>query len=282
MPKLKRVPHPQPLVLIAAGDDHIRRDLSNAASNGGFRVTTAHDARALVDAAHVQPPDAIVVDFGVAPPGYGLCTTLRSLAHATPVILTVAGTVTRATEHEAIRSGAWAVLGTPIDPDALVLRLHVFVEPKRELDRVSEQCLVDRISGLYNYSGLTRRAAELAALVTRHGLALACIVFRPIAQLPNSSAADRLALAFKRVGRVSDALGRIGRAEFAVFAPAKNGSAARLVRRMTDNMERAFGNLREGQRVGVRAGYSTAPAAHRISPPMLLARARAALEPASG
>jgi len=171
------------------------------------------------------------------------------------------------------------VLGTPTDPDSLVLRLNVFVEPKRELDRVSEECLVDRVSGLYNYSGLARRATELAALATRHGMALACAVFRPIAQLPDHAAVDRLAVAFRSVGRASDALGRTGRTEFAVFAPATNGTAVRLVRRLTDNVERAFGVLREGQhRIGVRSGFSTAQAAHTISPPMLLARARRALE----
>jgi GGDEF domain-containing protein len=79
-------------------------------------------------------------------------------------------------------------------------------------------------------------------------------------------------------GRASDALGRTGRAEFAVFAPAKNGTAARMVRRVTDNVERVFGTLREGTRVGVRSAYCTAPAGHRISPPTLLASARRQLE----
>jgi GGDEF domain-containing protein len=97
--------------------------------------------------------------------------------------------------------------------------------------------------------------------------------------LPNQLAGDRLALAFRSVGRISDALGRTGRTEFAVFAPASNTwAASRLVRRMTDNVERAFGSLREGHRVGVRSGYSAALAAHKISPPALLARARHALE----
>ena len=279
MPNLKRRPHPRPLVLIAAADELQARDLSAIVAEGGFRVTVVRDERELTAATHLKPPDAIVLDCGVAPPGYGLCSTLRAYALATPIVLIVPGSVTRATEHDALRCGAWAVLGTPTDRDALLLRLGVFSEPKRELDRVSEECLVDRVSGLYNHSGLSRRATELAALATRHGLALACAVFRPLAELPNLLAADRLALAFKTLGRASDALGRTGRTEFAVFAPATNGTAGRLVRRMTDNVERAFGNLRDSrQRVGVRSGYSTAQAAQRISPPMLLARARQALE----
>jgi PleD family two-component response regulator len=279
MPQLKRAPHPQPLVLVAASDQRQLQDLSRVVSSGPFRVTGARDERELMAAMHVDPPDGVVLACDVAQPGHALCSTLRTLAVATPVILILPTGVTRASEHDALRAGAWAALGTPTDPDALLLRLTIYVEPKRELDRVSEECLVDRISGLYNHSGLTRRATELAALVTRHGWALTCAVFRPDAPLPNHSAGDRFALAFKSVGRASDALGRTGRAEFTVFAPAKNGTAGRLVRRMTDNVERAFGSLREQQqRVGVRSGYSTALAAHRISPPMLLARARHALE----
>lgn len=280
MPKLKRAPHPKPLVLVCANDEAQRRELARALSTD-FRISVTVDEHELLTAVHVDPPDAIVLDCDVSAAGarQGLCSTLHTFSLATPIVLVLPGVVSRRQEHDGLRAGAWAVLGTPTDADALTLRLNRFVEPKRELDRVSEECLVDRISGLYNYSGLQRRAAELAALATRHGMALACAVFRPAEQLPNHSAGDRLAVAFRSVGRASDALGRTGRAEFALFAPATNGTATRLVRRMTDTVERAFGSLREGnQPIGVRSGFSTALAAHRISPPMLLARARAALE----
>ena len=151
---------------------------------------------------------------------------------------------------------------------------------------MSEERLVDRVSGVYNPSGLSRRAAELAALANRQGLALACAVFRPDARPPSRSATERLALALRRAGRVSDALGRTGRAEFAVFAPLTNtGAAVRLVRRLIDTAERAFGTSGEEAappHVAVRAGYSAALAAQKISAPALLDRAREALEQASG
>jgi DNA-binding response OmpR family regulator len=279
MPNLHRAPHPKPLVLVAIPDQWQRQEVCDALAGQGFRISVAHTEAEVLQQAHATPPDGYVINVAMAPPGYGLCGTLRTFSVATPIVLLVPGRVTRAHEHDALRAGAWSVLGTPLDPDALLLRLAVFVEPKRELDRVSEECLVDRISGLYTASGLTRRATELAALATRQGMALACAVFRPATRLPNHSAGDRLAHAFRSVGRVSDALGRTGPTEFAVFATAKNGAAPRMVRRMTDNVERAFGNLREGhKKVGVRSGYSTALAAHTISPPALLARARTALE----
>jgi CheY-like chemotaxis protein len=279
MANLPRAPHPGPLILLAAAEPWLQQEVSDTLASGGYRFNIAPDKRALLEQTHAQPPDAIVIDSGIDPPGFDVCTTLHRFALATPIVLIRPGVITRAMEHDALRAGAWAVLGTPLDLDALLLRLAVFVEPKQELERVSEERLVDRVSGLYTPAGLTRRAAELAALATRQGLALACAVFRPVAQLPNHAAADRLALAFKRVGRLSDALGRTGRTEFTVFAPATNGTAARLVRRVTDHVERAFGSLREGhQRVGVRFGYTTAPPAHRISPATLLTQARSALE----
>lgn len=280
MPNLRRPPHAIPSVLLAIADTRQRRELSDALEQGGYSVSHANDERAALEQAQFQPPDAIVVDSRIAPPGYALCRKLRAFGVATPVILTVPGAVTHTQELEALRAGAWAVLFTPVDPEALVLRLAVFTEPKRELDRISEERLVDNISGLYNASGLTRRSTEMAELATRHGLALTCAVFRPATLVENHVADDRLAITFKRIGRASDALGRTGHMEFAVFAPATNSTAAaRLVRRMIDSVERAFGSLSEGnKRVEVRAGYSAAAAAQTISPPALLARARSALE----
>ena len=269
-----------PLVLIATADQRQAQELSDALVSGGFRVTHASDEREVVEQAQFHPPDGIVVDSGIAPPGYALCRKLRAFGLATPVVLTNRDVVTRAQELEALRAGAWVVLSTPLDAEALVLRLALFIEPKRELDRVSEERLIDRVSGLYNPSGLTLRSTELAELATRHGLALTCAVFRPASLVPGHFADDRIALTFKRLHRASDALGRTGTMEFALFAPAtSSGAGARLVQRIIDNVERAFTSPREGSKgVIVRAGYSAARAAHTISPPALLARARSALE----
>jgi PleD family two-component response regulator len=278
--KNKRSTHHQPLILLAGSEAWQTHKLSSALADGGFRVVTATDEREACDAAHVHHPHAIILDIGLAPPGYGVCLTLRAAALATPIILICPGEPTRAEHHAALRAGAWDVFGTPIDLDTLLLRLTAFVEPKVELERVSDECLVDRVSGLYNPAGLRRRAAELAALAARHGLTLACAVFRPAQKLPNHAAGDRMALTFRGVGRASDAIGRTGPTEFAVFAPATNTwAAARLMSRITDNVEQEFGYLRERMgRLGLRSGYSAALAAHKISPPALLARARSALE----
>jgi PleD family two-component response regulator len=275
--------HLKPLILIATNEGHLAHALRNALADADYRILTASDERQALDHAQTHRPHAIIVDASLAPPGFGLCTTLRTVALATPIVLTGPGPVTRANQLEAMRAGAWDMRGAPLDTEELLLRLGLYVEAKIELDRLSAECLVDNVSGLYNPVGLVRRADELGALATRAGLALACAVFRPAQHLPNIAAADRLAQAFKVTGRTSDAIGRTGHAEFAVYAPATNTwAASRLVRRVSDSVEREFGYLAEqGRRVTMRAGYSASQDAHKISPPTLLARARSALE-ASG
>ena len=265
--------HPEPLILLASPDPWLAQELSYPLSVAGFRVSTTHGEPGTLEHAHSRRPHAIVLDVAIAPPGFGLCRTLRSASLATPIVLVCQGRPPRDDVLEAVRAGAWDFRGTPLDVEDLVLRIVAYVEPKLELDRVSEECLVDRVSGLYNHLGLAKRADELAALATRHGLALACMVFRPGSELPSRAASDRLALTFKSVGRASDAVGRTGRAEFAVFAAAGNAWAAkRLVHRLTD---RATGY---GNGFDVRAGYSAAAPSHKISSYTLLARARSALE----
>jgi PleD family two-component response regulator len=265
--------HPQPLVLLASQEAWLVQELASALMRSGFRVVTTNEEHDTVEKAQRHRPHAIVLDVGLAPPGYGLARTLRSVSLATPILLICPGQPSRANCLEALRAGAWELSGTPVDIEHFIARLGAYIEPKLELDRVSEECLVDRVSGLYNHLGLAKRADELAALATRHGLALACMVFRPAAQLPSRVASDRLALTFKSVGRASDAVGRTGRAEFAVFAPARDSWAAgRLVHRLTDRAT-SYGNGFD-----VRSGYSAAIPTHKISSHTLLARARSSLE----
>ena len=272
--------HPKPLILLASNEAWQVRELKSALLAAGFRVVTTRDERETLDEAQNHQPHGILLDVGVAPPGYGLCRTLRTFSVATPIILTSPGQPTRDEHLEAVRAGAWELRGVPVDVEDLLLRLEAYVEAKVELDRVSEDCLVDRISGLYNHLGLTRRATELAALAARHGLALACVVFRPAEKLPTRAAGDRLGRAFKSVGRLSDAIGRTGQSEFAVFAPATNAwAAAKLMQRMRDQVSLEAGYMPErGQRVTLRSAYSTALPSQKVEAKTLLERARNALE----
>ena len=279
MPKPVPAIRSQPLVLLAGLGAEQTQDLSNALLRGGFRVVTASEARQVADVVQSHSPHAIILGAGFAAPDYAVCLTLHALALATPIIV-LGGEPNGSEQLAAFRAGAWDVISAPYDLTELVLRLELFIEPRLELDRLSEERLFDRASGLYTPGGLARRAIELAALATRHGLTLACAVFRPAEALPSRADDDRLAVALRHAGRASDALGRTGQAEFAVFAPASSTLVAtRLMHRITDSIEHQLGFVAQHSgRVGIRSGCSMSYSQNRISPPALLARARSALE----
>lgn len=242
-------------------------------SSSGHLVITAKTADAVVDEATTRRPDAIILDVTLArPPDFAVCRALRThpaLSPATPILLITDGTPLRAERRAALRAGAWELSGEPIDTEELLLRLAAYVQGTRELERVATEGLVDRPSGLYNAAGITRRSEELAALTARQGMPLACAVFQ-LATQGDGVKGDGLAAAFKQVGRISDAIGRTGELEFAVFAPATDGAAARrLVQR-----------LREAVGVSLRAGFSVVTGTQRGRPADLLAQARGALESA--
>lgn len=280
----------EPLVLLANADKWLTESIESVLTQGGYRVITTNKRQQVLEMARRQRPDAILVDLGLdqrASDNLTLCRALRAdgmVSRATPIILMTAGPALRQQQIDALRAGAWELRGDPLDMEELVLRIGVYVQGKLELDRINDEGLIDAVSGLYNAAGVTRRSGELAAFTTREGLPLACAVFQPHDGVLTAAAADRLAVAFKRAGRISDALGRTGPAEFAVFAPATDETGAEgMVQRITDAVSSTIG-------VRLKSGISADAAAakpprtssayadpHRLAPPVLLARARDAL-----
>ncbi len=277
----------EPLVLLGNADTWLSESLESVLTQGGYRVMATTKRQQVLELARRYAPDGIVLDMGLdqrASDNLALCRALRAdpgISRATPIILTTAGPALRAQQLEALRAGAWELRGDPLDMEELILRLGVYVQGKLEIDRLGTEGMVDRASGLYNDTGINRRSAELAAFTTRQGLPLACIVFQPDNGDLTTGAADRLAQALRRAGRISDAVGRTGPAEFTVFAPATDETGAEgLVQRITDAVSRT-------ESVKLRAGTSTAPGTPPrpsrgsspppTSPTELLARARNAL-----
>jgi DNA-binding response OmpR family regulator len=250
----------EPLVLLANADKWLTESLESVLAQGGYRVVATAKRPQVLELARRDRPDGILLDVGLdqrATDNLALCRALRadpSISRATPIILTTVGPALRTHQIEALRAGAWELRGDPLDMEELVLRLGVYVQGKLEVDRLGAEGLVDRASGLYNDAGMTRRSSELAAFTARQGMSLACAVFQLEAGVLTSSGTDRLALAFKRAGRISDAVCRTGPAEFAVFAPATDETGAEgLVQRITDAVSRSAA-------VKLRSGVSVAPA----------------------
>ena len=255
----------EPLVLLANADKWLTESLESVLTQGGYRVMTTAKRQQVMELARRFLPDGVLLDMGLdlrANDNLALCRALRAdpaISRAMPIILTTSGPALRVQQLEALRAGAWELRGDPLDMEELVLRLGVYVQGKLEIDRIGADGLVDRASGLYNDTGMTRRSAELAAFTARQGLPLACVVFQPDNGDLSAGAADRLAQALQRAGRISDVVGRTGPAEFAVFAPATDETGAEgLVQRITDAVSRAAA-------VKLRAGISAAPAAKRPS-----------------
>src|SRR5438552_3478755 len=278
----------KPIVLLAHADTWLTESLESVLTQGGYQVVATAERQQVLELARRYLPDGILLDTGLdqrTSDNLTLCRTLRadpSISRATPIILLTAGPALRAQQVDALRAGAWELRGDPLDMEELVLRLGVYVQGKLEVDRLGSEGMVDRASGLYNDVGMARRAAELAAFTTRQGLPLACAVFQPSNGILTASSADRLALAVRNAGRISDAVCRTGPAEFTVFAPATDETGAEgLVQRISDAVTRTAA-------VKLRAGISAAGAPQRTarrslapaplpSPAELLDRARNAL-----
>jgi PleD family two-component response regulator len=263
----------KPLILLANPDVWFRDSIETVLTQEGFRVITADNGPRTLEQARTHRPDAVMLDIAFQPQwpdAYAVCRALRAgpdpiVSAAVPIILTTPGPALRAQQIEALRQGAWELRGDPLDVEDLTLRLRAYVQAKLEADRARTEGggLLDPASGLYNTEGVTRRAEEMAALAVRQGTPLACVVFAS-----ESTPGDRLAAAFRGAGRVSDAIGRTGEAEFTIFAPATDAEGALGL----------IARLRKAVGDGLRVGASAAEASPQLSPAELWQRARATLQ----
>jgi PleD family two-component response regulator len=225
--------------------------------------------------------------------GFEVCRLLRSdprFSATTPIVITTSGPSGRTQRLEAYRAGAWEFLGQPLDGEALLLKLGTFLQCKMEVDGLREESLLDAGTGLYNMRGLSHRAHEIGADAFRRRDPLACVVFSPEPEESGAGdppdeeiqrIAEQVGQLLKRAGRSSDAIGRLGHAEFAVIAPAtSNDGALRLIQRLGGSIEASPIPVRGGERLlRVRAGYCAVPdfAESPVDAVELLLRATTAL-----
>ena len=266
----------RPLVLIANDQEWSARSLESILAPNGFTVLRAYTGQQALQRARTAAPDLIILDAQMPDlHGTEVCRQLRDdprLSSAVPIIITTAGPSGRAQRLEAYRAGAWEFLGQPLDGEALLTKLQTFLKPKRELDKVIDENLLDHPTGLYNMRGLSKRAREIGSDAFRRHQSLACVVFAPdmvVANENDSSAQETARLLAERVGevvrghgRVSDATGRVGPVEFAVIAPATSADGAeRLVARLGASVEAspAIDQNGNGVRLRLKAGYCAVP-----------------------
>jgi diguanylate cyclase (GGDEF)-like protein len=290
-----KTPAASPLVLIANDQEWSARSLESILGPNGYAVIRAYTGQQALERARTSQPDIIILDAQMPDiHGFEVCRALRSdprFSTTTPIVITTSGPSGRTQRLEAYRAGAWEFLGQPLDGEALLLKLHTFLQSKRQVDLLREENLLDSGTGLYNMRGLARRAREIGSDAIRRREALACVVFAPETELENVDEeapeeellrmSDQVGAVFRQVGRVSDAIGRLGPTEFAVIAPATGADGAvRLVSRLGDAVEATRIPVRGGERsVRVKAGYCAVPdfAESSVDAVELLLRATTAL-----
>ena len=284
------------MILIANDQEWSARSLETILGPNGYAVLRAYTGRQALELARTTHPDLVMLDERMPDlRGTDVCRILRDDPHFgahTPVLIVTADSVDREQQLSALRAGAWDFVGEPLDAEALLLRIATWVRAKREIDRVRDESLLDSATGLYNMRGLARRAREIGAEAYRLRGALACVALAP-EHLPASGdaeamdelaerLAEHLGRLIRQSGRASDAIGRLGRHEFAIIAPATQADGAiRLVERLQQQVEGSSFLLPNSDmpRLQLAAGYCAVPdyAESPVDSVEMLLRAAAAL-----
>jgi PleD family two-component response regulator len=229
-------------------------------------------------------PDLIILGAELSDiAGVEVCRTLRGdqPVGGPPIVIVMGQPAGRELRLAALRAGAWECLAPPHDAEEILLKLHTFIEAKREADRARSEGLLDPATGLYNRLGLAGRARELGALALRDHSALACVVLAVDPEAGRFGPIDdaeqllrRCAAALRHATRRSDIVGRLAPAEFAVLAP---GGDAPGARRLAERLVRvAQSTAPDGH---VRCGYDAVANVGDtpLDPVQLLVRAAAAV-----
>ena len=255
-----------PVVLIANDQEWSARSLESILTPSGYTVIRAHTGRQTLDRARQAAPDLVILDAQMPDlHGFDICRMLREDARigpTTPILVTTSGPSGRAQRLEAYRAGAWEFLGQPVDGEALLLKVHTFIQSKVAADALKDESLLDAASGFYNMRGLARRAREIGSEAQRRHHPLAAVVLASdSADDITDDDADRLAAhigrVFRQAGRVSDAVGRLGNNEFALIAPSTGPAGAlQMVNRLGASLDGTSVELGGRPRaLRLRAGY---------------------------
>jgi len=277
-----------PLVLVINDQEWSTRSLDTILGPNGYAVLRAYTGAKGVERARSAHPDMVIVDANLPDmDGLDVCRELResgTIGATTPLVMMTTGHPTRQQRLDALRAGAWEYLGHPIDAEELLLRFDTYTRAKQEADHARSEGLLDHITGLYNVHGLARRARELGSQAFRQHGPLACVVLTPelsddggraLSESELQELTSRIADVLRGTGRLSDAIGRVGEAEFAVFAPGTDAQGAEgLARRIAERVE-----TEHGGKVRLRAGYHAVRDFREasIEPVDLLRRASSAL-----
>lgn len=261
------------VVLIAVRQEQSLAGLLEDKRYAAIEVRTAALA---IDWARAQRPDAVILDADLPDmSGIDVCRILQGepgIGDHVPILILTREKPTPAQRVDALRAGAWDFLWHQNDPQELALKLQTYLRARQNIHSSMEED-APGVPILYDWPGLARRARELGALLTRRHGAMAAIVFRL-----EGGPFPRIGSIVARETRLSDVLGTLGPAEYAVLAPGTDHvGALRLARRVSKSLQDTLSGEHRSDKLGLLVGYDAvdnltyAP----IDPAALIARASA-------
>lgn len=246
-----------PLVLIANDQEWTARAIESILAANNYRVLRTFTARETLELTRVVDPDLIILDQQLPDfSGVEVCRQLRAderFGASLPVVITTAGPSGRQQRLAANEAGAWEFFGQPLDAEALLHKLSVYVAGYQEVKRLRAATLIDQATGLYSRAGLSRRASEVLSEARRAGTSVACVGWS-LAQPIDDQDLDRAAAVLKVQGRAADAYGRLASGDFAVVAP---NTAASGAERLAERVHEIFVRLTAGGAGTVRTTIVT-------------------------
>ena len=163
-------------------------------------------------------PDLVLLDQQLPDlPGTEVCRQLRSdprFGPSLPIIITTAGPSGRPQRMTAYEAGAWEFYGQPLDSDALLHKMSVYIAAYAEARRLRSSAMFDDVTGFYNECGWKRRATEVIAEARRSGHGVACVGW----SVGREAAAREAADACRSSVRAADVIGRLDSGMFAIVA----------------------------------------------------------------
>ena len=228
-----------PIVLLIEDQEWTARSLESILGPNGCAVFKAYTGHQGLDILRRVIPDLILVDCHLPDmTGSQVLRQLRDIPTvwpSTPRVLISTNPVTRADRMAVLEEGAWDVLTPPFHPAELTLRFNTWIDAKRDVDRARDQGMVDPLTGLYNFNGLLRRIDELMSDANRNERFISLVAVGLPSGSDRGGATDEEEItrlvgeALGGVTRLSDALARVGPAEFVVVAPGTDGPGAEVL-----------------------------------------------------
>jgi DNA-binding response OmpR family regulator len=264
-PEIIRYAQRRPLAPVVSAGGEGTATVREALARAGFAERSALPAAAGWDA--TEPVDLIVLDGE----NVDVAETLVSASEAgridpgVPVLVASPGPVTSERQLGWLRAGAWEVVETPADTEALALFLTNLVRGRRappgaEADGVGAEDDALRLPTKepYSWRSLVRVTEETLSLARRHGRPVTCLAFVPVWREPDTATApmllaNRLARTLLSRVRVADLVGISEHGAVLVILPDTDTGGSPII------MNRLASTLRdEIQAWGMVAGVEAA------------------------